>query len=197
MSLWRISVLALFATPTFDALLLPPVDNQITFWAKQPGYYALIGVARDSSVHLVYHDALFARLGYAGYVYVPVPDTGYARIYFLASPMPLDLSALEHEPSAYALGRAIASAPIVEGYDRPPERVFFVLANPNHHTSHDRVVQIAASRDAWLPDTGVRRKPYYPPDGYDYGSGYIDNNWYWTLTGAWAGYTTPSKTAWP
>jgi hypothetical protein len=138
------------AQAKLDATLLWPVDSQITFYAAQPGYFALIGIARDSSVHLLWHD-----VGDDGFAYLAMRDSGYVRIYFLASSTPLDLAGLEHKPSEYTLDQAIASAPIVEGYDRKPERQFFTLADPNERDSltlfRERVTRTGDAREALHP----------------------------------------------
>jgi hypothetical protein len=144
-----------YAQATLDATLLWPVDSQITFYAAQPGYFAVIGIARDSSVHLLWHDRLFSYMSEDTFVHVPERDSGYVRIYFLASSNPLDLAALEQKPTAFSLDEAIASAPIVEGYDRGSERQFFTLADPNKRDSltlfQERVARTADARKALHP----------------------------------------------
>jgi hypothetical protein len=167
MSPFRIAALAMLAVghagdadaqPRFDATLLSPVDSQITFYTAQLGYFALIGIARDSAVHLIWHDVVSPGIG-GEYVFVPKRDSDYVRIYFLGSSALLDLKALEHTPSAYALGEAIASAEVVEGYDRRPERQFFALADPGQRDSltlsRVRVSRTADAREALHPRPGL------------------------------------------
>jgi hypothetical protein len=181
-----------YAQATFDAMLLPPVDSQITFYADQPGYFALIGIARDSSVHLVYHDALFSRLDDDGYIFVPKRDTGYARIYFLASSTPLDLSALKHKPSTYALDQAIASALIVEGYDLQPKRQFFTLANPAKRDavalSLQRGMRFADAYEALHPIPAPRKRGWFvwgsPPRGNEGGQCQSNDCYYYQYQNA-------------
>jgi hypothetical protein len=97
-----------------DAMLLPPVDGRLALWVNQPANFAVIGVAPQGGVDILYRQTALDGVPASGYVYVPragaEPDAGYEQIYLVASHDNLDLSGKSIED-------VIQHAGIADGYD--------------------------------------------------------------------------------
>lgn len=122
-----------------QAALLPPVDGKMALWVNQPSYFAVVGVGPERGAEVLYQQTALEAVPSNGFISVPThpeavaapemaePDADYEQVYLVASPTPIDVSALpsaerDVDPArapqdrSAVVQRLLASSAVVDGY---------------------------------------------------------------------------------